>query len=204
MRDFDIYQGSVNGIWAKGQNCKIYADKYKFPLKSCRWYMYVFWHTIILAAVNAWLLYKRDCKALKMSSKDTTNRRQFQEQLASSLILVNTTLQTPKRGQTSSGKGSPATQTVTSGSPLHAQKRSSNHWLLVVGHHVVAVTVLCFLLCFAQQRGFLLAHNKYYNAYFRLSMIPLHCIIKPITGTCHMMPTFEGYAIFYQMPYCNK
>ncbi|CAL8264860.1 unnamed protein product [Gadus morhua 'NCC'] len=29
--------------------------------------MYIFWHTIILAVVNAWLLYKRDCKALKDS-----------------------------------------------------------------------------------------------------------------------------------------
>ena len=52
------------------------------------------------------------------------NRRQFQAQLAS-LILVNATLQTPKRGRPSSGKGSPATQTVTSGSPLNAQKRPS-------------------------------------------------------------------------------
>ncbi|KAK0156131.1 hypothetical protein N1851_000579 [Merluccius polli] len=84
--------------------------EHKFPIKSHRWYMYIFWHTIILAVVNAWLLYKRDCKALKMSSKETMNRRQFQAQLASSLILVNATLQTPKRGRPSSGKGSPATQ----------------------------------------------------------------------------------------------
>ncbi|KAK0151520.1 Valine--tRNA ligase [Merluccius polli] len=102
-----------------------FTAKYKFPIKSRRWYMYIFWHTIILAVVNAWLLYKRDCKALKMSSKETMNRRQFQAQLASSLILVNAPLQTPKRGRPSSGKGSPATQTVTSGSPLNAQKRPS-------------------------------------------------------------------------------
>ena len=37
--------------------------------------------------------------SLKMSSKDTMNRRQFQAQLASSLILVSTALPTPKRGQ---------------------------------------------------------------------------------------------------------
>ncbi|KAK0141497.1 hypothetical protein N1851_021398 [Merluccius polli] len=102
-----------------------FIAKYKFPIKSRRWCMYIFWHTIILAVVNAWLLYKRDCKALKMSSKETMNRRQFQAQLASSLILVNAPLQTPKRGRPSSGKGSPATQTVTSGSPLNAQKRPS-------------------------------------------------------------------------------
>ncbi|KAF1385313.1 hypothetical protein PFLUV_G00106440 [Perca fluviatilis] len=102
-----------------------FTAKYKFPIKSRRWYMHIFWHTIILAVVNAWLLYKRDCKALKMSSKETMNRRQFQAQLASSLILVNATLQTPKRGRPSPGQGSPATQAVTSGSPLNAQKRPS-------------------------------------------------------------------------------
>ncbi|KAG7268888.1 hypothetical protein CRUP_032995 [Coryphaenoides rupestris] len=49
--------------------------KYKFPLKSRRWYMYIFWHTIALAVVNAWLLYKRDCQALKFSKKETLNMR---------------------------------------------------------------------------------------------------------------------------------
>ena len=34
--------------------------KYKFHLKSHRWYLYIFWHTITLAVVNAWLLYKRN------------------------------------------------------------------------------------------------------------------------------------------------
>ncbi|KAM8915388.1 piggyBac transposable element-derived protein 1-like [Spinachia spinachia] len=33
-----------------------FTAKYKFPIKSRRWYMYIFWHTIILAVVNAWLL----------------------------------------------------------------------------------------------------------------------------------------------------
>ena len=116
--DYNKYMGGVDLLDS-------FTAKYKFPIKSRRWYMYIFWHTIILAVVNAWLLYKRDCKALKVSSKETMNRRQFQAQLASSLILVNATLQTPKRGRPSSGKGCLATQTVTSGSPLNAQKRPS-------------------------------------------------------------------------------
>ncbi|KAG7260255.1 hypothetical protein CRUP_015317 [Coryphaenoides rupestris] len=65
-----------------------FTAKYKFPLKSRRWYMYIFWHTITLAVVNAWLLYKRDCQAVKISKKETLNMRHFQAQLASSLILV--------------------------------------------------------------------------------------------------------------------
>ncbi|KAL0160110.1 hypothetical protein M9458_043835, partial [Cirrhinus mrigala] len=97
-----------------------FAAKYKFPTKSHRWYIYIFWHTIILAVINGWLLYKRDCKALKMTKKEILNRRQFQAQLASSLILVNAHNTSPKRGRPSSGK------TVTSGSPLDPQKRPSS------------------------------------------------------------------------------
>ncbi|KAG7273490.1 hypothetical protein CRUP_015866 [Coryphaenoides rupestris] len=70
-----------------------FTAKYKFPLKSRRWYMYIFWHTITLAVVNAWLLYKRDCQALKISKKETLNMRHFQAQLASSLILTCNTLE---------------------------------------------------------------------------------------------------------------
>ncbi|XP_053285618.1 piggyBac transposable element-derived protein 3-like [Pleuronectes platessa] len=117
--------GAYNKYMGRVDLLDSFTAKYKFPIKSRHWYMYIFWHTIILAVINAWLLYKRDCKALKVSSKETMNRRQFQAQLASSLILVNATLQTPKRGRPSSGKGSPATQSVTSGSPLNAQKRPS-------------------------------------------------------------------------------
>ncbi|CAG5954660.1 unnamed protein product, partial [Menidia menidia] len=64
-----------------------FRAKYKFTLKSRRWYMYIFWHTITLAVVNAWLLYKRHCQALAMPKKEMLNMRKFQAQLASSLIL---------------------------------------------------------------------------------------------------------------------
>ncbi|KTF86642.1 hypothetical protein cypCar_00032226 [Cyprinus carpio] len=72
-----------------------FAAKYKFPMKSHHWYIYIFWHTIILAVINTWLLYKRNCKALEMTKKEILNRRQFQAQLATSLILVNTHNTTP-------------------------------------------------------------------------------------------------------------
>ncbi|KAJ4947690.1 hypothetical protein JOQ06_009723, partial [Pogonophryne albipinna] len=53
-----------------------FTAKYKFPMKSRRWYVYIFWHTIILAVINAWLLDKRECKALKMAKQEILNRRQ--------------------------------------------------------------------------------------------------------------------------------
>ena len=75
--------------------------KYKFPLKARRWYIYIFWHTITLSVVNAWLLYKRDCEALKVPQKDILRPRLFQTEVASSLILVDATVETPKRGRPS-------------------------------------------------------------------------------------------------------
>ncbi|KAF3850316.1 hypothetical protein F7725_020035 [Dissostichus mawsoni] len=113
---------------------------------SRRWYVYIFWHTIILAVINAWLLYKREGKALKMPKQEILTRRQFQADLASSLILVNTTpLKTPKRGRPSSGNGSPAA-TVTSRSLLNAQKRPSS------GDGSPAATVTSRSLLNAQKR----------------------------------------------------
>ncbi|KAF3842753.1 hypothetical protein F7725_001602 [Dissostichus mawsoni] len=96
------------------------------PTKPCdryRWYMYIFLHTIILAVINAWLLYKWECRALKMPKQEILNRRQFQADLASSLILVNTTpLKTPKR----EGDHLKATGAQHRRSPLNAQKRPSS------------------------------------------------------------------------------
>ncbi|KAM4593211.1 uncharacterized protein PAE49_006138 isoform 3-T3 [Odontesthes bonariensis] len=70
------------------------------------------------SVVNAWLLYKRHCQALKMPKKEIINMRKFQAQVASSLILVNTTPKTPKRGR-------PSSNPDAAGSPLNAGKRPS-------------------------------------------------------------------------------
>ena len=88
-----------------------FTAKYKYHFKSHRWYLYIFWHTITLAVVNAWLLYKRDCQALK--EKPELNLRRFQAQIASALILVDTV--TAKRGRPTSGNGSPVTSSPVSG-----------------------------------------------------------------------------------------
>ncbi|KAL7878091.1 hypothetical protein SRHO_G00047340 [Serrasalmus rhombeus] len=89
-----------------------FAAKDTFPMKSHRWYIYIFWQTIILAIISAWLLYRWDCTACNIPKKEMLNRRGFQVQLASSLILIKST---------SLGSGnpvSPLTSSVTSRSPM--------------------------------------------------------------------------------------
>uniref|UniRef100_A0A8C6KSC4 PiggyBac transposable element-derived protein domain-containing protein n=1 Tax=Nothobranchius furzeri TaxID=105023 RepID=A0A8C6KSC4_NOTFU len=108
--------------------------KYKLPLKSCRWYLYIFWHTIILAVINAWLLYKRDCNALHIPKQQVLNRRLFEAQLASSLLLIGTGVSVPKRGRPSSSPVSLRGSTLTShnrlftdeGSPAAKMPKKSN------------------------------------------------------------------------------
>lgn len=53
---------------------------YKTPMKSKRWYIRLFGYVLDLCIVNAWLLYKRDCKALKESSMPL---KQFRLQISS-------------------------------------------------------------------------------------------------------------------------
>ncbi|XP_034025167.1 piggyBac transposable element-derived protein 2-like [Thalassophryne amazonica] len=113
--------GSYNKYMGGVHLLDSFTAKYKFALKSRRWYMYIFWHTITLAVLNAWLLYKRHCQSLKMPKKEIMNMRKFQATLASSLILVDTTPKTTKRGRPSSASASPD----AAGSPLNAGKRLS-------------------------------------------------------------------------------
>lgn len=59
----DVRMASIVGIYNKYMGgvdlLESFTAKHKYALKSWRWYMYIFWHTITLAVVNAWLLYKQ-------------------------------------------------------------------------------------------------------------------------------------------------
>ena len=72
--------------------------KYRYKMKSRRWYLYLFWHTLVIGLVNAWLVYRRDCSLLSMQKREILNRRRFQAQVADALILVNVSR---KRGRPS-------------------------------------------------------------------------------------------------------
>uniref|UniRef100_A0A8P4FX73 PiggyBac transposable element-derived protein domain-containing protein n=1 Tax=Dicentrarchus labrax TaxID=13489 RepID=A0A8P4FX73_DICLA len=75
---------------------------YKFSFRSRRWYMYIWWHTVTVAVINAWNLYRRDHKKLKPRQKPMPLRR-FQAAVATSL--------------TSAGKGKIKNGSLQSSSP---------------------------------------------------------------------------------------
>lgn len=67
-----------------------FIAKYKLRIRSTWWYLYIFWHTIILGVVSVWLQFKRDCRTLQIPEREVMNWRHFQSQLATSLIQINT------------------------------------------------------------------------------------------------------------------
>ncbi|XP_064614532.1 piggyBac transposable element-derived protein 2-like [Liolophura sinensis] len=58
---------------------------YKFGIKSRRWYLYIFYHTINMAVVNSWNWYRRHCSLLAEKSLQLSD---FQSNIASCLINV--------------------------------------------------------------------------------------------------------------------
>jgi hypothetical protein len=46
-----------------------FLAKYRYRMKSRRWYLYLFWQFVMVSVVNAWLLYRRDCKIRNIAKK---------------------------------------------------------------------------------------------------------------------------------------
>lgn len=74
------YNRSMGGVDLLDKMCY----SYRFSIRSKRWYMYIFWHTVKIAAVNAWFLHKRHSLQQRESSKPL---REFLADLATSLVL---------------------------------------------------------------------------------------------------------------------
>lgn len=55
---------------------------YKYPIRSKQWYIYIWYHTVTMMMVNAWLLYRRHCAQLGCSY---LRLRKFQASAASGL-----------------------------------------------------------------------------------------------------------------------
>uniref|UniRef100_A0A3P9CH39 PiggyBac transposable element-derived protein domain-containing protein n=1 Tax=Maylandia zebra TaxID=106582 RepID=A0A3P9CH39_9CICH len=57
VKEYNTFMGGIDLLDA----C---IARYKYHMKSQRWYLYLFWQTTMLGVVNAWLIYRRDCKLL--------------------------------------------------------------------------------------------------------------------------------------------
>lgn len=103
---------------------------YRYRMKSRRWYIYLFWHMVTLASINAWLLYRRNFKALQLPKKQFLKRRRFQAIVASSLIMINT-IPSKKRGRpvSTDGVDCPAKpRKVSRGPPTDVRYDQTGHW----------------------------------------------------------------------------
>ena len=46
----------------------------RFKMRSRRWYIYLFWHFVMVAIINSWNIYRRDCKLLRVPKKEILSR----------------------------------------------------------------------------------------------------------------------------------
>ena len=77
--------------------------KYRYRIRSRRWYLYLFWHTITTALGQAWILYRKDAQSLNIDKKLWLSHRHFQADVAGAIIMQNVMVR--KRGRPSAGSG---------------------------------------------------------------------------------------------------
>ncbi|XP_057677371.1 piggyBac transposable element-derived protein 2-like [Corythoichthys intestinalis] len=154
VREYNTFVGGVDLLDGCIARCK-------YHMRSRRWYLYLFWHTIMLGLVNAWLIYRRDCKLLGV--KNTLRQKSFQAEVATSLILTQA-----RRGRPSLSEASPSPppppKRVRVGVPDDVRSDQVAHWPLKCEKRgrcklckVHATTTLCekcdVRLCFTEERN---------------------------------------------------
>lgn len=65
----------------------------RYHMRSQRWYLYLFWQTIMLGFVNTWLIYSHDCKLLGVQKPP--KQRSFQATETTSLNLLHSQMDRP-------------------------------------------------------------------------------------------------------------
>lgn len=111
------YNRSMGGVDLLDKMC----FSYRFSLRSKRWYMYLFWHTVKIAAVNAWFLYKRH---VHQRGHRSMPLREFLAELATALVLFR------KRppGRPSIELPPPAKKQSTMATPRDVRLDAKEHW----------------------------------------------------------------------------
>ena len=74
------YNAYMGGIDLFDMMCTLY----KRQIKSRRWYLYIFYHSLTMVMANAWFLYRRESKSLK--NNRPLQMKEFQIQAATSLM----------------------------------------------------------------------------------------------------------------------
>jgi hypothetical protein len=82
------YNGGMGGV----DLADMFIALYRIVVKTCRWYIKVFWHCIDICKVNAWILYRRHCDEQGIPKKNQKSLLKFSLLLADSLIHVNKVL----------------------------------------------------------------------------------------------------------------
>ncbi len=118
VKEYNKFMGGIDLLDA----C---VARYKYHMRSHRWYIYLFWQTIMLGLVNAWLIYRRDCKQLGVMKP--LKQRSFQAEVATSLILVQAQRGRPTIRGTSS-LPPPPPKRVRVGVPDDVRTDQVAHW----------------------------------------------------------------------------
>ena len=82
------FVGHYNKLMGGANFLEGFLARYRFLMKSQRWYIYLFWHYLLIGLVNAWNLYRRDYKLLGLPEKKMLNRRRFQAIVVEGLTKV--------------------------------------------------------------------------------------------------------------------
>ncbi|XP_034542073.1 piggyBac transposable element-derived protein 3-like [Notolabrus celidotus] len=117
VQEYNTFMGGIDLIDA----C---VARTKYHMRSRRWYLYLFWQTIMLGLVNAWFLYRRDCKLLDV--RKPLKQRNFQAEIATSLILLHS-----QRGRPAFDSPSPPPlprKRVRTGVPDDVRTDHIAHW----------------------------------------------------------------------------
>lgn len=121
VREYNSFMGGVDLL-----DC--FLSKYRYPMKSRRWYMTLFWSTLTMGVINAWLLYRRDCELLHLPKKSVLKRRSFQAQVASALIEVNTARKRGRPLEEEEPKSLTPPRKIRKGPCVDVQKDMYAHW----------------------------------------------------------------------------
>lgn len=112
------YNMSMGGVDLLDKMCY----SYRFPMRAKRWYMYIFWHTVKIAAVNGWFLHKRHAQ---QQGNGTMPLRSFLSELATGLVLYRK--RPPGRP---SQENLPLVRKVLTEIPRDVRKDGAEHWPL--------------------------------------------------------------------------